>query len=167
MVVDEDDEYEYVEIDEALLGKDEPVKLMSNLCHGSVFASFLSVFFTLLPLLLDLPVFSWMIYLCIVLTLTIVFPIVVLIISHNQTIKENAIQALKLFVFSAFGLVIAGLIYGVGEFVLQGRPGILVLAIVIGGLSLGFSLLMSLVAIAKIVCEPEKAFIYPFVRRIL
>ena len=104
-------------------------KLLSGLCHGSIFLSSLIV--------------------------SIGIPIAVLLITDDSIVKENAKEALNfhlnLYIYAAiFGLLI---FVGIGILLL------IILAFI--------SFLMPIIALVRVLTEPDEPYRYPFIFRLV
>lgn len=104
-------------------------KLLSGLCHGSVFISALII--------------------------SVGIPFAILVVSDDPVVKENAKEALNFH----FNLWLYGIIFGALTIILIGWPLLGILAIV--------SWLMPILAILQILGNPNKAYRYPFIFRVL
>lgn len=108
-------------------------KLLSALCHGSIFFSATVV--------------------------SIGVPIVILLISDDWVIKDNAREALNFHLnLFAYG-ILAGFFFAT----VIGIP----IALVIGGALLICSWLLPILAIVKVIDNPSQPYRYPFILRLL
>lgn len=107
----------------------EQRKLLSALCHGSIFLSSLVV--------------------------SIAVPIVILFIIDDPIVKDNAKESLNFHI----NLYIYGILFGLLCFVLIGFPLLLILVIV--------SFIMPIIALVKVLENPDKPYRYPFIFRLL
>lgn len=82
-------------------------------------------------------------------------PLAILIVSDDPIVKENAKEALNFH----FNVWLYGIIFGLLCFVLIGYPLLGILFIV--------NMVMPVLAIAKCLKNPDEAFQYPFIFRIL
>ncbi|HBB32386.1 MAG TPA: DUF4870 domain-containing protein [Cyanobacteria bacterium UBA8803] len=107
----------------------EKRKLLSALCHGAIFLSSLVV--------------------------SIAIPIVILFISNDPVVKENAKESLNFHI----NLYIYASIFILLIFVLIGIPLLIVLGII--------SLIMPIIALVKVLDNPDLPYRYPFIFRLV
>lgn len=103
-------------------------KLLSSLSHGSIFFSALVV--------------------------SVGLPIVIMLLSDDPIVKENAKEAINFH----FNVWLYGIIFGVLCFVLIGYPLLAILGVI--------SLVMPILAILKSLSNPEQPYRYPFIFRL-
>ncbi|MBW4439691.1 MAG: DUF4870 domain-containing protein [Plectolyngbya sp. WJT66-NPBG17] len=108
-------------------------KLLSALCHGSVFFSATLV--------------------------SVGIPIVILLITDDWVIKDNAREALNFHI----NLYVYGILAGLLAVTVIGIP----IAIVIGVGLLICSWLLPILAILKVIDRPDQPYRYPFILRLL
>lgn len=87
--------------------------------------------------------------------LSIAIPIVLMVISNDDVVKANAKESLN-FHLNVF---IYGLVFGLLSMIVIGIPLLLMLGIA--------TIVLPILAIVKILENPEKPYRYPFVFRIL
>lgn len=104
-------------------------KLLSGICHGSIFFSATFV--------------------------CIGVPIVILFISDDETVQNNAKEALNFHI----NVWLYGIIFGILTLVLIGWLLLGILGIV--------TVVMPIIAIVKVLTNPNKVFRYPFILRVL
>ena len=104
-------------------------KLLSALCHGSIFISAALV--------------------------SIGIPIAILLVSDDPVVKENATESLNFHL----NLWLYGVIFGILTIVGIGFLLLAILAIV--------NFVMPIIAILKVLKNPDQSFRYPFIFRIL
>jgi hypothetical protein len=102
-------------------------KLLSALCHGSIFFSSLIV--------------------------SVGIPIVILFTSQDSVVLKNAKESLNFYI----NLYIYAIISGILLFVLIGIPLLIILGII--------SMVMPIIAIVKVLTEPNEPYRYPFIFR--
>ena len=104
-------------------------KLLSAICHGSIFFSATFV--------------------------CIGVPIVILFISDDETVQNNAKEALNFYL----NVWLYGIIFGILTLVLIGWLLLGILGIV--------TVVMPIIAIVKVLTDPNQVFRYPFILRVL
>jgi len=104
-------------------------KILSALCHGATF-------------------FNWTLA-------SIVVPLVLLFVSDDPVVKENATESINFHINMYVYYAIAGILV----FLLVGFLLLPILAAV--------SIVMPIVAIVKVITAPETAFRYPFIFRVI
>ncbi|HBE19202.1 MAG TPA: DUF4870 domain-containing protein [Cyanobacteria bacterium UBA11149] len=107
----------------------EQRKLFSALCHGAIFLSSLVI--------------------------SIAVPLVILFITNDPVVKDNAKESLNFHI----NLYIYASIFGLLCFVLIGFPLLGILVIV--------SFIMPIIALVKVLENPDKPYRYPFIFRII
>ncbi|AOX02850.1 hypothetical protein BJP34_28465 [Moorena producens PAL-8-15-08-1] len=104
-------------------------KLLSVLCHGSIFLNFLVV--------------------------PIAIPIVIFLLTEDSVVKENAKEALNfhicLYIYWVICLILAVVIIGI--------PLLFILGLV--------SLIMPIIALVKVLENPNQPYRYPYIFRVL
>jgi hypothetical protein len=104
-------------------------KLLSSLCHGSIFFSALVV--------------------------SVGIPIAIFFVSEDGVVKENAKEALNFH----FNVWLYGIIFGILTLVLIGYVLLGILGLV--------TVILPIIAILKILGDPDRVFRYPFIFRLL
>jgi uncharacterized Tic20 family protein len=104
-------------------------KLLSALCHGSIFFSGLVV--------------------------AVGIPLVILIVSDDSIVKDNAKEALNFH----FNVWLYGIIFGILTWILIGWVLLAILGLV--------TLIMPIFAIISVIGNPNQVFRYPFIFRLL
>ena len=89
------------------------------------------------------------------LVISIAVPIVILFITNDPIVKANAKESLNFHI----NLYIYGLVFGLLCFVLIGFPLLIILGII--------SLLMPILALVKVLENPNDPYRYPFIFRLL
>ncbi|MDM9382462.1 DUF4870 domain-containing protein [Chlorogloeopsis sp. ULAP01] len=89
------------------------------------------------------------------LVVSIGIPIAILLISNDSVIKANARESLNFHI----NLYVYGIIFGLLAFIAIGVPLLIILWIV--------SLIMPIIAIIKVLNEPQIAYRYPFIFRLV
>jgi hypothetical protein len=82
-------------------------------------------------------------------------PIAILFISNDPVVKENAKESLNFHI----NLYIYAIIFGLLSIILIGVPFLIALWIV--------SLIMPIIAIVRVLSEPNKSYRYPFIFRLV
>lgn len=111
------------------MNNDDKRKLLSALCHGSIFFSSLFI--------------------------SAGIPIAILLISDDSIVLANAKESLNFH----FNVWLYGLIFGILTFVLIGYLFLPILVLV--------SWVMPIIAIIKVLGNPEESYRYPFIFRLL
>ncbi|MGD1703970.1 DUF4870 domain-containing protein [Dapis sp. BLCC M229] len=104
-------------------------KILSALCHGAIFFS--------------------------VTILSIGIPIVILFITDDSVVKDNAKESLNFHI----NIYIYGIIFGILIWLLIGFPLLVLLAIV--------NFVMPIIAILNVMNNPNQPYSYPFIFRLL
>jgi uncharacterized Tic20 family protein len=104
-------------------------KLLSALCHGSIFFSALFV--------------------------SVGIPIAILFVSEDQVVRDNAKESLNFH----FNMWLYGIIFGILTWILIGY--------VLLGILFLVNLILPILAILKILSEPNTVYRYPFIFRLL
>ncbi|NES80187.1 MAG: DUF4870 domain-containing protein [Moorea sp. SIO2B7] len=104
-------------------------KLLSALCHGSIFFSSLLV--------------------------SIVIPILIMFISDDSIVQENAKESLNFY----FNIWLYEVIFFLLIFIVIGIPLLFIVIFI--------SWLMPIIAIVKVLTEPDKSYRYPCIFRLL
>jgi uncharacterized Tic20 family protein len=104
-------------------------KLLSALCHGSLFFSSLVV--------------------------SVAIPLVILLVSDDSVIRDNAKEALNFH----FNVWLYGVIFGILTLILIGWLFLGILALM--------SVILPIIAILKVLGDPNQPYRYPFIFRVL
>jgi hypothetical protein len=139
-------------------------KLLSILSHGTicifgptfVFIGLPTLFmFVFRVTLIPIPLQTAVLILAGSIALSISVPVAILLVSDDPVVRDNAKESLNFYI----NLSIATLLFSLLVFVLIGIPLLIILTIA--------SFIVPLIAIAQIWRNPDRAYRYPFIVRIL